>query len=126
MRLEPKKLKKTKKDLIEVPNLCKNLGKNKTIHPAMFVLSNGNTIEGAKIVHDKTEQKSWLNIDASFNYSKTYQLRCSKNKLIAPFKNIKRGDVIVFRYPMDPNSKICLNGGFIGLTSTYYIKRVIC
>ena len=48
-------------------------------------------------------------------------LPCSKNKLISPFKNIKRGDVIVFRYPMDPNSKICPNGGFIGLTSIYKI-----
>ena len=52
-------------------------------------------------------------------------LPCSKNKLISPFKNIKRGDVIVFRYPMDPNSKTCPNGGFIGFTSIYYIKRVI-
>jgi len=52
-------------------------------------------------------------------------LPCSKNKLISPFKKIKRGDVIVFRYPMDPNSKTCPNGGFIGFTSIYYIKRVI-
>ena len=42
LNVEADKLKKTKKVLIEVPNLCKNLGKNKTIHPAMFVLSNGN------------------------------------------------------------------------------------
>ena len=89
LNVEANKLKKTKKVQIEVPSLCKNLRENQTIHPAMFTFSNGDTIEGAKIVHDKTEQKSWLNIDASFNYSKTYQLRCSKNNLMHLIMEIK-------------------------------------
>ena len=89
LNVEADKLKKTKKVLIEVPNLCKNLRENQTIHHAMFVFSNGDTIEGAKIVHDKTEQKSWLNIDASFDYSKTYQLRCTKNNLMHLIMEIK-------------------------------------
>ena len=89
LNVESTQMKKTKKVLIEVPNLCKNLRKNLTIHPAMFTFSNGDSIEGAKIVHDETEQKSWLNIDASFDYSKTYQLRCSKNNLMHMIMEIK-------------------------------------
>lgn len=50
---------------------------------------------------------------------------CSESKIIPSFKTIKRGDVIVFRYPEDLKSKNCPNGGFIGLTSIYYIKRVV-
>ena len=87
LNVEANKLKKTKKVQIEVPSLCKNL--NQTIHPAMLTFSNGDSIEEAKIVYDETEQKSWLNIDASFNYSKTYQLRCSKNNLMHLIMEIK-------------------------------------
>ena len=89
LNVEANKLKKTKKVQIEVPSLCKSLRENQTIHPAMFTLSNGDIIEEAKIVYDETEQKSWLNIDASFNYSKTYQLRCSKNNLMHLIMEIK-------------------------------------
>ena len=46
-------------------------------------------------------------------------------KLIKSFKNFQRGDIIVFRYPIEEDAINCPNGGFIGLTSTYYIKRII-
>ena len=52
-------------------------------------------------------------------------LPCSKSKIIPSFKEIKRGDVIVFRYPKDLKSTSCPNGGFVGLSSIYYIKRVV-
>ena len=52
-------------------------------------------------------------------------LPCSKNKLVPEFKDIRRGDVVVFRYPGDLKSKDCPNGGFIGISSIYYIKRVV-
>jgi signal peptidase I len=50
---------------------------------------------------------------------------CSSSKIIEGFKEIKRGDVVVFRFPEDRNSKDCPNGGFIGISSVYYIKRVV-
>ena len=89
LNVEATKMKEPRKIPIEVPNLCKILRENHTIHPAMFTFSNGDSIEEAKIVYDETEQKSWLNIDASFNYSKTYQLRCSKNNLMHLIMEIK-------------------------------------
>ena len=52
-------------------------------------------------------------------------LPCSKSKIIPSFKEIKRGDVVVFRYPKDLKSISCPNGGFVGLSSIYYIKRVV-
>ena len=58
-----------------------------------------------------------------FNYG--LGLPCSSSKIVSPFKDIKRGDVVVFRFPEDKDSKNCPNGGFIGLSSIYYIKRVI-
>ena len=54
-----------------------------------------------------------------------FSLPCSDSKIIGGFKDLKRGDIIVFRYPLDKQSTSCPNGGFIGLTSTYYIKRII-
>ena len=50
---------------------------------------------------------------------------CSKSKIVPAFKEIKRGDVVVFRYPKDLSSTSCPNGGFVGLSSVYYIKRVV-
>jgi signal peptidase I len=50
---------------------------------------------------------------------------CSDSKIIKEFKSLYRGDVIVFRYPLDDGSIKCPNGGFIGLSSIYYIKRII-
>ena len=58
-----------------------------------------------------------------FNYGIGFP--CSKSKIIPSLKNIERGDVVVFRYPEDSESVECPNGGFIGLSSIYYIKRVI-
>ena len=54
-----------------------------------------------------------------------FALPCSDTKLIKSFKNFQRGDIIVFRYPIEEDAINCPNGGFIGLTSTYYIKRII-
>ena len=50
---------------------------------------------------------------------------CSDSKIIKEFKNFYRGDIIVFRYPLDDGATGCSNGGFIGLNSIYYIKRII-
>ena len=54
-----------------------------------------------------------------------FSIPCSKEKLVNGFSEISRGDVIIFRWPGDEGVKDCPNGGFIGLTSIYYIKRVI-
>ena len=48
-----------------------------------------------------------------------------RRNFIKSFKNFQRGDIIVFRYPIEEDAINCPNGGFIGLTSTYYIKRII-
>tara|TARA_B100000579_G_scaffold434880_1_gene456792 strand:+ start:3849 stop:4580 length:732 start_codon:yes stop_codon:yes gene_type:complete len=58
-----------------------------------------------------------------FNYGLGFP--CSSSKIVAPFKIIKRGDVVVFRFPEDKDSKNCPNGGFVGLSSIYYIKRIV-
>lgn len=54
-----------------------------------------------------------------------FSIPCSNDKLINGFSEISRGDVVIFRWPGDKGVKECPNGGFIGLTSIYYIKRVI-
>ena len=56
MNVEATKMKEPRKILIEVPNLCKNLRDNQTIHPAMFTFSNSDSIEEAKIFYDETSE----------------------------------------------------------------------
>ena len=52
-------------------------------------------------------------------------LPCVSSKMINEFQTLQRGDVIVFRYPLDDGAAECSNGGLIGLSSIYYIKRII-
>ena len=54
-----------------------------------------------------------------------FSIPCSSSFTIKPFKEIKRGDVIIFHWPGSPSSDSCPNGGFLGFFSIYYIKRVI-
>lgn len=57
----------------------------------------------------------------------SYGLRfpCSRSKIIPGIRNFNRGDSIVFRFPKDSGSIDCPNGWFIGLSSIYYIKRIV-
>lgn len=50
---------------------------------------------------------------------------CSDKYIVDPLSEIERGDVIIFHWPGDKNSISCPNGGFVGLLSIYYIKRVV-
>jgi len=52
-------------------------------------------------------------------------LPCVSSKMINEFQTLQRGDVVVFRYPLDDGAAECSNGGLIGLSSIYYIKRII-
>ena len=52
-------------------------------------------------------------------------LPCSSSKMINEFRTLQRGDIVVFRYPLDDGAAECSNGGFIGLSSIYYVKRII-
>ncbi|NSW73894.1 signal peptidase I [bacterium] len=50
---------------------------------------------------------------------------CSKKYIFNPANEIERGDVVIFHWPGYKNSAKCPNGGFIGIFSIFYIKRVI-
>tara|TARA_B100001248_G_scaffold262567_1_gene259474 strand:+ start:6944 stop:7675 length:732 start_codon:yes stop_codon:yes gene_type:complete len=50
---------------------------------------------------------------------------CSKEYVFNPVNDIQRGDVVIFHWPGYKNSTKCPNGGFVGIFSIFYIKRVI-
>ena len=52
-------------------------------------------------------------------------LPCSKEFIFNPINEIKRGDVVIFHWPGYKNSIKCPNGGFVGILSIFYIKRVV-
>ena len=52
-------------------------------------------------------------------------LPCSKEYVFGPVNDIQRGDVVIFHWPGYKNSTKCPNGGFVGIFSIFYIKRVI-
>ena len=52
-------------------------------------------------------------------------LPCSKEFIFNPINEIKRGDVVIFHWPGYKNSIKCPNGGFVGIFSIFYIKRVV-